>query len=48
LEFDEFLRIEGCTTGKHLFVGPKRDMVRIVLGILIRIADDVVRISRKW
>ncbi|GAA5902711.1 hypothetical protein JCM5296_001263 [Sporobolomyces johnsonii] len=24
LEFDEFLRIEGCRTGKHLFVGPKK------------------------
>lgn len=25
LEFPEFLKIEGCTTGKHLFVGPKKD-----------------------
>ncbi|GAA5996355.1 cysteine and histidine-rich domain-containing protein [Rhodotorula paludigena] len=24
LEFDEFLRIEGCRTGRHLFVGPKK------------------------
>ncbi|GAA5900309.1 cysteine and histidine-rich domain-containing protein [Sporobolomyces salmoneus] len=24
LEFDEFLRIEGCKTGKHLFVGAKK------------------------
>ncbi|KAK1927538.1 HSP20-like chaperone [Papiliotrema laurentii] len=25
LEFDEFMKIEGCTTGKHLFVGAKKD-----------------------
>ncbi|GAA5947278.1 hypothetical protein JCM3765_001602 [Sporobolomyces pararoseus] len=24
LEFDEFLRIEGCKTGRHLFVGAKK------------------------
>ncbi|TNY22477.1 chord-domain-containing protein [Rhodotorula diobovata] len=24
LEFDEFLRIEGCRSGRHLFVGPKK------------------------
>ncbi|GAA6064552.1 hypothetical protein JCM10212_005779 [Sporobolomyces blumeae] len=24
LEFDEFLRIEGCRTGRHLFVGSKK------------------------
>lgn len=27
LEFSEFLKIEGCTEGKHLFVGPKKDEV---------------------
>ncbi|BGP30165.1 hypothetical protein JCM10296v2_001917 [Rhodotorula toruloides] len=25
LEFDEFLRIEGCRTGRHLFVGAKKE-----------------------
>ncbi|WWC60314.1 uncharacterized protein I303_102885 [Kwoniella dejecticola CBS 10117] len=25
LEFDEFLKIEGCKEGKHLFVGSKKD-----------------------
>nr|XP_019004853.1 uncharacterized protein I203_02981 [Kwoniella mangroviensis CBS 8507]OCF68314.1 hypothetical protein I203_02981 [Kwoniella mangroviensis CBS 8507] len=25
LEFSEFLKIEGCKTGKHLFVGSKKD-----------------------
>lgn len=24
LEFDQFLKIAGCKTGKHLFVGSKR------------------------
>ena len=29
LEFDEFLKIEGCKTGKHLFVKKKKsDVVR--------------------
>jgi hypothetical protein len=27
LEFDEFLKIEGCSEGNHLFVGPKKDEV---------------------
>ena len=27
LEFAEFLKIEGCTTGTHLFVGSKKDKV---------------------
>ena len=27
LEFSEFLKIEGCTEGKHLFVGSKKDEV---------------------
>lgn len=27
LEFDEFMKIAGCTTGKHLFVGSKKDEV---------------------
>ena len=27
MEFDEFMKIEGCTKGRHLFVGPKRDEV---------------------
>jgi hypothetical protein len=31
LEFDEFMKIEGCTKGRHLFVGPKRDEVGFVL-----------------
>ncbi|KAI5474199.1 CORD and CS domain containing protein, partial [Pseudohyphozyma bogoriensis] len=25
LDFDDFLKIKGCRTGKHLFVGAKRD-----------------------
>ena len=29
LEFDECLKMEGCTEGKHLFVGAKKDKVRI-------------------
>ena len=27
LEFDEFMKLEGCTTGNHLFVGAKKDEV---------------------
>ena len=27
LEFSEFLKIEGCTTGSHLFVGAKKEDV---------------------
>ena len=27
LEFAEFLKIEGCTTGNHLFLGSKKDEV---------------------
>ena len=28
LEFEEFLKIEGCTEGKHLFVGAKKEVDR--------------------
>jgi hypothetical protein len=31
LEFDEFMKIEGCTVGKHLFVGQKKDEVSMLL-----------------
>jgi hypothetical protein len=35
LEFDEFLKIEGCKTGKHLFVKKKRgDEVRSIMSAL--------------
>lgn len=31
LEFDEFMKIQGCKTGSHLFVGAKKDEVRDIL-----------------
>lgn len=39
LEFDEFMRIEGCTTGRHLFVGPKRDEVGPLFVTCAMVAD---------
>lgn len=33
LEFDEFMKIEGCKEGSHLFVGAKKDEVSHSLSI---------------
>ncbi|CAG8496535.1 9366_t:CDS:2 [Ambispora leptoticha] len=39
LEFDEFLKIRGCKTGKHLFVGSKKEDTQ---------AEEVVQCRHDW